>query len=244
MKGKINASHLSLLQHTTQGWGKNYIVNGKSWSLFNFLALLFQPESLFQLKNSEEKCPLSWQGIIFQLLLISSLVSQIVLAKFFLQMMDWLFDCLFYIDNVDLLGENCQPATDGFIMLRHDINMNYDMPLIPVNQHCFNSVSRLPYIRQSLQGRRFSMRIFKISIADGCEDSFGNRSYVIYIVLSVISMMNEWPKWGFHQVFELICYLILSEMIINCKICSYHPKSVPTKMSEAHKTQFIWGHKL
>ena len=156
MKGKINASHLSLLQHTTQGWGKNYIVNGKSWSLFNFLALLFQPESLFQLKNSEEKCPLSWQGIIFQLLLISSLVSQIVLAKFFLQMMDWLFDCLFYIDNVDLLGENCQPATDGFIMLRHDINMNYDMPLIPVNQHCFNSVSRLPYIWQSLhqQGLR------------------------------------------------------------------------------------------
>lgn len=43
-------------------------------------------------------------------------------------MMDRLFDCLFYIDNVDLLGENCQPATDGFIMLHHNINMNYDMP--------------------------------------------------------------------------------------------------------------------
>ena len=49
-----------------------------------------------------------------------------MLAKFFLQMMDGLLDCLFCIDNVDLLGENCEGPTDGFIMLRHNINMNYD----------------------------------------------------------------------------------------------------------------------
>ena len=42
--------------------------------------------------------------------------------------MDGLLDCLFCIDNVDLLGENCQGPTDGFIMLRHNINMNYDTP--------------------------------------------------------------------------------------------------------------------
>ena len=42
--------------------------------------------------------------------------------------MDGLLDCLFCNDNVDLLGENCQGATDGFIMLRHNINMNYDTP--------------------------------------------------------------------------------------------------------------------
>ena len=55
-------------------------------------------------------------------------------------MMDRLFDCLFYIDNVDLLGENCQAATDGFIMRRHNTNINYDMPAVSQQQapHQYN----------------------------------------------------------------------------------------------------------
>ena len=66
--------------------------------------------------------------------------SKTELAKFFLQMMDRLFDCLFYIDNVDLLGENCQAATDGFIMRRHNTNINYDMPAVSQQQapHQYN----------------------------------------------------------------------------------------------------------
>ena len=133
MKGKINVSHLSLLWHNTFCW----YCYGVGWVKITFLwqclksndLLVVQRHFLFNFQEVEV-----WTNTSDWKQNLSNVIIDFVFWKaklcppsFFLQMMDRLFDCLFYIDNVDLLGENCQAATDGFIMLHRNINSTWIM---------------------------------------------------------------------------------------------------------------------